>query len=82
MSPYVKYSMICRKSGVPRNRQHLGIVLVSLGAELAGGQRGDPAGSREGGMGKKKTWVQDVLLSRSLLWATKEPLEWFSEATL
>lgn len=56
--------------------------MVSLGAELAGGQRGDPAGSREGGMGKKKTWVEDVLLSGLLLWATEEPLEWFSKASL
>lgn len=44
-------------------------MLVSLRAELAGGQRGDPAGSREGGMGKKKKWMQDVL------WATEGPLE-------
>lgn len=44
--------------------------------------RGDPAGSREGVGGKKKKWVQGMLLSRPVLWATEEQLDCFSEAPL
>lgn len=32
-------------------------------------------------MGKKKKWIQDILLSWFLLWATEDTLECFSEAS-